>query len=304
MSEGTQTPNTTSTLGGDPTPPPGAPPAAPPAAGAGQTPPPASSGTGSWLDALPDELKNEPSIKLFKDPGALAKSYLSAQKMIGGPKIPVPDPKTATEDEWKAVYSKLGLPESPDKYEVKLPEGVQADENFMKGFKELAHKSGILPRQAQPLVEWFTQEASRVMAAEAQAKAAQAKQGIEGLKTEWGAAYDTKIKQANAALSETLGDLAPDFKKFLNESGLGDHPTLIKAFAKMGENLKEDDLKGDGDGRLGAMTPAEAQSKINEIMSNPKHPYNDKYAARNLREAAVEEMRQLFAMKGAGSRSA
>jgi hypothetical protein len=39
--------------------------------------------------------------------------------MIGSDKIPVPN-KYATDEDWQAVYSKLGRPESPDAYEFNL----------------------------------------------------------------------------------------------------------------------------------------------------------------------------------------
>ena len=36
-----------------------------------------------FLDSLPEDLRNEPSLRLFSDPASLAKSYVHAQRMIG-----------------------------------------------------------------------------------------------------------------------------------------------------------------------------------------------------------------------------
>ena len=44
--------------------------------------------------------------------------------MVGGDKIPVPN-KFATEDDWKAVYEKLGRPETPDGYKYELGEDAK-----------------------------------------------------------------------------------------------------------------------------------------------------------------------------------
>jgi len=60
-----------------------------------------------FLDSLPEDLRNEPSLRLFSDPASLAKSYVHAQRMIGADKIPLPG-KSATDDEWRQVYRCAG----------------------------------------------------------------------------------------------------------------------------------------------------------------------------------------------------
>jgi hypothetical protein len=63
----------------------------------------------SFLESLPEELRNEPSLRTFTDPGSLAKSYVNAQRMIGADKVAIPS-KSATSDEWREVYTRLGAP--------------------------------------------------------------------------------------------------------------------------------------------------------------------------------------------------
>lgn len=36
----------------------------------------------SWLESLPEDVRSDPSLKVFKDVSGLAKSYVNAQKMI------------------------------------------------------------------------------------------------------------------------------------------------------------------------------------------------------------------------------
>src|SRR5690554_6452317 len=111
---------------------------------------PASGGAGGnanpCLEYLPESFRADAVFSRFKDMESLLASYKSAQSMVGMDKIPIPG-KHATDDDWKQVFGRLGLPESVDKYEMKLPEGVDAD--FVKAFKETAHKAGVLPKQAQ-----------------------------------------------------------------------------------------------------------------------------------------------------------
>ena len=63
----------------------------------------------NWKDTLPDDLKAEKALESIQDIPGLAKSYIHAQKMIGSDKIPVPN-KYATDEDWQAVYNKLGRP--------------------------------------------------------------------------------------------------------------------------------------------------------------------------------------------------
>lgn len=79
-----------------------------------------------WYSSLPDELKSDPNIIKFKDPASLAKSYIHLQRNLGADKIALPG-ENATDDDWKQVYRKLGVPESLDEYKVNSPEGLDGE---------------------------------------------------------------------------------------------------------------------------------------------------------------------------------
>ena len=59
----------------------------------------------NWRDSLAEDLRSEPSLKDFKDINSLAKSHVSAQKMLGGSiRIPGED---ASDEARQEFYSKL-----------------------------------------------------------------------------------------------------------------------------------------------------------------------------------------------------
>ena len=76
-----------------------------------------------FLDSLPEDLRVEPSLRNFTDPASLAKSYVHAQRMIGADKIPLPG-KTATDEDWANVWSKLGRPQAPSEYQLQFENPV------------------------------------------------------------------------------------------------------------------------------------------------------------------------------------
>ena len=239
----------------------------------------------SWKEALPEDVREDPSMEAIQTVDNLAKSYVNAQKMIGADKIIVPN-KYAEANEWQDVFTKLGLPESVDKYEISAKEEV--DQEFFDKFKQTAHTAGILPNQAQQLFDWYNEaSAEMVQTHQTQADASE-KQARDSLKGEWGSAYDSKLKAAQAAVTH-YGD--EKLTAFLDETGLGNNPNLIRTFSRMGESLSEDSFK-DGNAPSLGVTPLDAQAQINSIMADTKHAYHDRYHPNH--SNAVNDVSKLF----------
>lgn len=224
---------------------------------------------------------------MFKDAGGLAKSYLSASKMVGADKIPVPG-QHATDEDWSNVFKKLGLPESPDKYELQLPDNVKADDPLLKAFKDTAHKQGILPKQAKELFGWFLESAKTSQQTAQNAQLAKTAEGISGLQKQWGEAYKQEVSVAQAGLKAL--DPTGELSKMVRESGMGNDPTFIKLMNTYGKTLGEAAISGAGGGS--AMTPAQVQSKIDSMMNDPKGPYRDAKHAGHA--SALKEMEGYF----------
>ena len=215
----------------------------------------------NFQDLIPEEYREEKSLSNFKDMGDFVKSYLSAQKIVGADKIPVPN-KFATEDDWKAVFTKLGAPETPEDYKYNFKEG-EVDQELLSSFNQQAHKLGLLPQQAESLIKFYNDmnEGSSVQAEE---KAAETRLNTENeLKKEFGPQYAKRLDQAKRLASSTLGN---DFLEntFLQDgSRLGDNLNVVKAFSNLAEKLSEDEVvKGDSSSY---MTANEIEKEIDEL---------------------------------------
>ena len=229
-------------------------------------PPSASAQPVAFAETLPEDIRGEAAFRDIKDLGALAKSYLNATKMIGGrPEDLVRLPGPDDVDGWNGVFTKLGRPESPDKYQFtapKLPEGVQLDEKLQGAFAEMAHKTGLTTKQAAALYDWYNTETVGRLTASAQETTAKAAAAEAALKTEWGAAYETNLNLAKSALTHYGDDKV---SAELIEKGLGNNPEVIKLFAKLGKQLSEDGLLGKGVAGQGGLSPAEAKQQIHAL---------------------------------------
>ncbi len=243
--------------------------------------------TENWYQGLPEDIRDEPSLKSFKDISGLAKSYVHAQRAIGADKVPLPS-KHATADDWKKFWTKVGMPEKLDDYKVEVPQGKLSEEDA-KWFKEVAYETGVLPEKAQQFLGKYLEKLDKDVANFNGSIEKRQQEWDQALKQEWGAAYEQKLEVAKRALKH-IGD--PALEKVLHDSGFGTNPNLIKAFTKFGEMLKEDKVVGD---KPGMYSPAEASRKAQTILGNMEHPYHNSEHPNH--SAAVEEMRELVGMQ-------
>jgi hypothetical protein len=234
-----------------------------------------------WLGgSVPDDLKSElPTLSRFKTPADLAKSYVHLNKKRNE-SLAVPAEDAKPED-WDAFYAKLGRPESPDKYELKLPEGAPMNEEMLKGFKELAHKSGILPKQAQAALEWYQGVNKQAV----EAYEAKSKEAVNALLQEWGDKKDEKLARIGQAMAELVD---PKDREALEKSAWGNYPPLLRLLDKAADLLKEAPVRGENTNRFDGDTKA-VQKRIAEIQANPaflnrSHPE---------REVLMSEWREL-----------
>ena len=239
-----------------------------------------------WKAGLPDDLRDNQSLQTIPDVNALAKSYVNAQSMIGADKIAIPG-NWASDDDWSAVYDKLGRPETSDLYELNndgLPEGQEADQELMNWYRDTVHSVGLTPNQAQKfLTEYNTMLGTRLDGSDVDIEARN-QETTKELQAEYGKALPSRIEAANA-MRDKFGAKGITELRLEDGTVLGDHPAAVKAFIEVANyintNMGEDTLVGDKQSMV--MTPDEAQLKINEMQRQDspywdgKHPQHDFY---------------------------
>lgn len=241
---------------------------------------------------IPEEYREERSLQNFQNMNDFVKSYLHSQKLVGADKIPVPN-KMATDDDWNEVYKRLGRPSSPDEYQYQLPEQNKLDDATLKAFSEQAHKLGLLPKQAQGIIDYYNGLAQQ---SEQSASMQQETARLEAetvLRKEYGPAYDNKINAAKNLATNTLGAEFLRDTVLQDGSRLGDNPQVVKAFATLAEKLSEDNLvQGDV---ASAMTIKEINDEISSL-TQPGSAYWNKTHINH--KKAVEEVQRLYQLKG------
>lgn len=150
----------------------------------------------------------------------------------------------AAEKEAAEKAEKEKKPEgAPEKYEFKAGEGVELDQEALKDFEPLARELNLNNEQAQKLVDMYgTKLLPMVQKQQAEAWQKQTEGWAESVKADkeiGGDKLTSSISTAQRAL-ETFG--TPELKEYLNTTGLGNHPELIKVFVKVGKAMSEDGM--------------------------------------------------------------
>lgn len=141
-----------------------------------------------------------------------------------------------------------GKSEVPEKYEFTKPEGFEGelDEGALEAFEPIAKELGLSQEQADKLVAIHAETVQK----QQQAMADQHSQQMEAWTNELredpdfgGAKFDANVKSAQKAV-ETFG--SEGLKKALEETGLGNHPDLVRTFAMIGKSISEDGFVSGG----------------------------------------------------------
>lgn len=248
---------------------------------------PAPAAPTDWRASLSPDLQQEPTLAKYKSLDEALKGSVHAQKMVGDAvRVPKPDAPAA---EWAAFHTKLGVPETPDKYALDLPalpEGLSWQQEQLAGFKTVAHQAGITPRQAQALLGWYTgyslklREASvGTEARDAQAERAASVAALEG---KWGP-YQGPMWQhyqgrAEQAIRTLMGDAPPEAVQRIVDSA--NEPEVADAFARLADSLLERGFIG-VDEMPSGLGAESAQQKADEIRDaaakDPRHPLMDEH---------------------------
>jgi len=234
----------------------------------------------TWKESISETYRNDPSIEKFTEIDALAKSYINATRMIGQDKIVVPN-KNSTEEVWEEAYTKLGRPETPDQYNLKIESDVvKMDDSAIKSFAEQSHKLGLNNKQAEGILDFYKNNMEGIaQQSKIDTETAQA-QSEQVLRQEWGRDFDAKVKQAGAIAKANINPEVLDMT-LSNGTRLGDHPEIIKGFAKIASMMSEDKMVTTESENVNSNADIETEissitNDINGPYWNKSHPDHDK----------------------------
>ena len=232
----------------------------------GAATPPAGHGI-SWLPSDADaELVGHVQNAAWQSPADAVKSHRELQKLLGADRAgrTITVPTDATAPEWDAVYTKLGRPTSPEGY--KLGERQGADPEFSKEAAATFHKLGLSDAQAKGLLDWY--ESKGAGNAQAQQAAEQAKLEAEHaqLEKDWGTGPDAQARR-ELARRACVG-LGLDEQSVDALEKVAGFSKVMKAFAKVGDLMREHGAEGMNEIGSFGTTPEGARARKTQLLAD------------------------------------
>ncbi len=266
--------------------------------------------TPSFLDSLPEDLRGEPSLANIKDVASLAKSHVSAQRMIGSSiRIPGPDASDEAKTEFfnklstvpgvvklpdpsdkagqDAFLEKMGRPKTAEEYKISLDPSIQATASNIEPLKALAHEMGLT--QAQ--LDRYVAHENQLALSRAQAEESHKAETKSFLKETWGKDFDARLTAAKDVMSHFAAKFPEEAKEILN-SRIGSNKIFLQMAAELGKSYSESGvIKGTSELKFG-LTPEEARARISELKANNSHAYYNSKDPKHLK--VVGEIEALY----------
>jgi hypothetical protein len=172
-------------------------------------------------------------------------------------------PQGDTSSSTEGDKGEAGKATAPDKYEFSAPEGVTYDDTVIAQFSEVAKELNLPQDAAQKVLD---KVAPVIRARQAEA--------IEAARTEWAEAAKVDKEFGGEKLDENLGLAkkaldkfgSPELRTLLNESGLGNHPEVIRLMVRAGKAISEDSFVA------GGSTPGQAPDSLAQRMYPNMNP--------------------------------
>jgi hypothetical protein len=226
-------------------------------------------------EMLSEELREIEALKNYDSVDSMAKSLLSAQKMVGK------RVEDLSKEDLVAVNKKFGVPDSIEGYEFEAEEA----------FKQEALDIGLNHEQARRLFE--KQVALQETIAKEQElafKDAEA-QAVSSLEKEFGSQFEARMDLARKTARELGGE---DLEKGVFDIQGGFDPKIIKALSEAGKRLFDHESVAVNQATKFGLTPSEAENEIKLLKSNPEFraAYEDRDPS--VRNAAAKKLEKLY----------
>lgn len=269
----------------------------------------------NFKELISEDLRTDPSLNDIKDINSLAKGYIHAQKLVGerdanSIRIPGEDageeaikafydklesipgvvrlPDFDDEEAKQQLFNKLGRPESPDNYDIDVPEDLLNASTELQQFREVAHEAGLTKDQASKVLNFYTKDVIENQLSQFN----EAKElGEQALKQKWGADYNARLNGAKL-MAQKYADQNPALAQELFNGQLGNNPLVIEMLSDLAAGMSESDIVQGQSKVTYGITAEEALDRISEIRENKSHAFHNPTDPGH--RAAVEKVQKLY----------
>lgn len=211
----------------------------------------------NWREtAAGDDPKKLARLQRYTDPVKALDAMIEAQNKIRAGEFAKPLAADATPEQIAEYRTANGIPDKPEGYFEKLPNGLvigEDDKALFDSFGKEMHALNASPAFMHKAAEWYYKLQDDKAAAQSAKDKEQATATSELLRDEWGADFKANVSHVNAFVEGMGKDLAAQFKDATLPDGtrLFNNPDVIKWIANQARELNP----------MGTIVPAGAESQ-------------------------------------------
>jgi hypothetical protein len=214
---------------------------------------------------VPEDLRAAKVLERYGSLPDLLKGFVETKAKVGAKGVTVPG-RHATDGERSEFYKAIGRPDDPAGYEpADLPENFELPDDDLGSLREFAHAQGLSKAQGEAMIAEYARRAAGGLDAQQQQRERFQAESIAALKKDYGEQLPKVLERAKLAIREIGGDT---LAQAMNQTGLGDHPEMVRAWIKIADMIGDD--PGLETGRANALNtaPIEARQQIEQMKSD------------------------------------
>lgn len=187
----------------------------------------------------------------------------------------------ATPEQWAEYRAAKGIPESPDKYDLQLSEGLvldEADSEIMQSVYPVAHKHNLPAPVMSELVDSFLQAREKEQADLQQHHMLQHQECAETLRNQWGNDYQTNINMVRGMLNKAFpSEMVDQVEQLMLPDGsmAFNNPVFVQAFSQLARQLNPAGAVVPNTSNPGQAVDAEIQKIEKTLSDDPDAYYKD-----------------------------
>lgn len=223
----------------------------------------------------PDALK---TLERFASPKALYESYdqFRTRMSKGELKAVTAYPDKGTPEQQNAWRAENGVPETPDKYEIKLANGVvigEQDKPILENFTKYAHSKNLPAGAVNEVANWWFQEkVAREEAARADFDGRK-QETAAALGAEWGAEYKPNLNKIQGLLDSTIPAEQGELKTLINNA-IATNPHFARHYAALALQINPAGTLVPGDRAANESSVVDGIKRIEGVMRSDRGKYD------------------------------
>lgn len=242
----------------------------------------------NWRDLLAgDDEGGKKQLERMSSPADVMKAYREMVKKQGAGQLKSALPENATPEQLSAYRKENGIPETPDKYDLTLPDGLvigEADKPIVDGFLKDMHAANAPPALVKQALGFYYKQQQEQITQVATQDVIRKNEAVEALQAEWGGEFPQNVGLAKNLLVGQFGEETANalyFSRLPDGTLFGNNPAVLKGLVALAKEVNPTATLIPGGGNQTAAIGDEVGKYQAMLRDNPQEYYsNPKHATR------------------------